>query len=246
MLKNQIAGKKVLALASGTLEPHRAQKIQPNESQLLRRIDWRFLLPDPALRRVAYIGKKGGRLLWALQTFSESLTTFPVPPRSETLSEESAVFDLVVLRSTNRQHVLPASRMLTSEGYFYWELDRRDYLPDSGNDRHGWRAIAPRRVLRLLRSNLSHTKKYVDVLELSGFCDIEVQWHRPNFEECLELIPLHRETTLEYVFSRNTKSLKGRMEFFLGRGLMQIGLLARLIPCFSLVARKSSPMRDAA
>src|SRR5215216_5694129 len=42
--------------------------------QASRRLDWRFLLPDPSLRQVAYSGPGRGALLDSLRLFSESLT----------------------------------------------------------------------------------------------------------------------------------------------------------------------------
>ena len=136
--------------------------------------------------------------------------------------------------------------MLTSDGYLYWEYDRRSALPADDPNIRGWWSEAKRWVMRPLRVNLSHTKKFVDTLNLSGFCDIEVHWHRPNFDECRELIPLGCESTLEYVFSRNKRVLKDRMESLTGKLIFRTGLLPRLIPCLSLVARKSSPASEAA
>ena len=233
-------------LAVGILKPKLLRQSPPDHAQLLRRIDWRFLLPDPALHHVAYIGGNDGTLLSALQTFSESLTTIPVPQRSDSLSRARSFFDLVVLRSTNPQDVALASKILTSDAYLYWEYDRRSALPADDPNIRGWWSEAKRWVMRPLRVNLSHTKKFVDTLNLSGFCDIEVHWHRPNFDDCLEIIPLHGGLAIKYVFSRNKRTLKGQMESFAGGSLSQIGLLPRLIPCFSLVARKSSQANKAA
>ena len=233
-------------LAAGILKPSLIRQSSSNHAQLLRRIDWRFLMPDPALRHAAYIGSYDEMLLSALQKFSESLTTFPTPPRLESSSGEPSVFDLVVLRSTNPQDVARASKILTSDAYLYWEYDRRSALPADDPNIRGWWSEAKRWVMRPLRVNLSHTKKFVDTLNLSGFCDIEVHWHRPNFDECRELIPLGCESTLEYVFSRNKRVLKDRMESLTGKLIFRTGLLPRLIPCLSLVARKSSPASEAA
>jgi len=93
---------------------------------------------------------------------------------------------------------------------------------------------------------MSPYKKYVAALEFWSFSDIEVHWHRPDFENCLEFIPLDRKPALQYVFSRNKVSLKDRLASLTGRSLVKMGLLPILIPCFSLVARKSSSANEAA
>ena len=54
----------------------------------LRRLDWRFCLSDPTLRRVGYIGPRTGRLRESLQQFSDRFTDIdrrggaigPTPP----------------------------------------------------------------------------------------------------------------------------------------------------------------------
>jgi len=218
----------------------------PNHAQLLRRIDWRFLLPDPTLRRVAYVGSYDEVLLSALQTFSQSLITLHDSQQLETSSAERSAYDLLVLRSTNPQDVMRANQMLTSGGYLYWEIDRRAALPsDEPNARSGWKK-AVRWINRRLQPRMSPYKKYVAALEFWSFSDIEVHWHRPDFENCLEFIPLDRKPALQHVFSRNNGSLKDRISSMVGRSLVKMGLLPRLIPCFSLVARKSSSANEAA
>jgi hypothetical protein len=46
---------------------------------VVRRIDWRFLLPDPTLSQVAHIGPAQTTLLESLRLFSESLTVIGMP-----------------------------------------------------------------------------------------------------------------------------------------------------------------------
>jgi hypothetical protein len=77
---------------------------------LSRRLDWRFLLPDPTLNRVAYVGPESSSLLPALQRFSRELVTGDIQPS-----------DLVVLTdptlSDFKNHINSASA-------FYVELHR--------------------------------------------------------------------------------------------------------------------------
>src|ERR1044071_531014 len=59
--------------------------------QASRRVDWRFLLPDPNLGRVAYFGPARGALLESLRLFSAALAL------GEAASSGGAQHDLVVI-----------------------------------------------------------------------------------------------------------------------------------------------------
>ena len=84
--------------------------------QLSRRLDWRFLLPDPTLRRVVYRGAEQDELARALQRFSEAFSTEPMQG-----------CDLVVLRGPSTGQFVQA---ITAHGVsaFYVELERFRWL----------------------------------------------------------------------------------------------------------------------
>ena len=88
---------------------------------------------------------------------------------------------------------------------------------------------------------LHHFRDYVARLERLGFHNIHVSWHRPNFESCLEIIPLNVPLALGYVFTRRPGNLVGQIKLATGRYLMKTHLLARLVPCLSVVACKRFP-----
>lgn len=77
---------------------------------LARRLDWRFLLPDPALNRVAHAGAVDGELLRALRHFSRELTPDPRPD-----------CDLVVLVNPSMDTF---RRAIGAAPAFYLELHR--------------------------------------------------------------------------------------------------------------------------
>ncbi len=79
---------------------------------------------------------------------------------------------------------------------------------------------------------------HIDTLTRLGFRDIEMYWLRPNFEACLEIIPMHDPVALDYAFTCPRSDWASRLKFAAGRMMMQTGMLARLTPCFSLIARK--------
>ncbi len=180
--------------------------------QASRRIDWRFLLPDPRLGRVAYCGPAKSSLAIALQQFSAGLTIFPL---DRSAPVDPFGFEQIVVHSSNLADVDRANQLLLPGGYLYWEIDRTKGLV-----------------------GLRHFRHYVNHLEQRGFGDIHVHWHRPNFEACLEIIPLDQPSALRYVFARPAGNLAGQLQMVAGRMLLKTALFARMVPCFSLVACK--------
>ena len=210
--------------------PTAAHRRSDQDLQLVRRLDWRFLLPEPHLRRVGYLGPERGALPEALARFSESYN------RISRSIEEKSKFDLLVLSAQPRASVEQTHALLASPGLLYWELNPlrwpaffrgtngRGYSP-AQEKKNRWRRVAA----------LLHD--HVATLESLGFGEIASHWHRPNFEKCLEIIPVD-DLALDYVFSRARTDLAGRLKLLVGRCLMQTGLMAHVAPCFSLLARK--------
>jgi hypothetical protein len=152
-----------------------------------------------------------GTLPVALRRFSELLTV--VLPSDE-LRADLRLYELVVLRSRAVEAVAQAKPLVASDGYLYWEVERI--------------------------SGVGHVRDYVKAVERLGFDDIQVSWHRPDFESCLEMIPLTDPVALRFAFSRHHEGVGKRLKFAAGRLLMTTGLLARAVPCFSIVARNCS------
>jgi aminoglycoside phosphotransferase len=85
-------------------------------SQLRRRLDWRFLLPEPHLRRVLHVGPRASTLARALETFSDSVT-FADPG---TGPDKPA--DLIVAQEASGPEVEAMLPRLSHGGWLYWEL----------------------------------------------------------------------------------------------------------------------------
>jgi hypothetical protein len=186
-----------------------------NDLQTSRRLDWRFLFPDPRLRRVACLGARDGELLVALKQFSEFLEILP-PGLGSTLGRRGAAsFDLVVLQSPTPRDLHTAFAILKPGGYLYWEFDRAE--------------------LKRIRS----VRAYRRLLEQYSPTQIETHWHRPNFSECLEIIPLEDQRALKFALSRARNSFSGRLKMAAGRALRRMGLLPSVVRCFSFTARKA-------
>ncbi len=211
------------------------------------------------MRRVAYLGPEPGALPAALKHFSESLRINAV--------EKNGSFDLVVLRLRETSSLAKADALLVPGGFLYWEMKPLEgaaswrhfkkhilrLLPRSlaavfyeseteraapGAEKNGFATVPHKKGLRLQQNVLELFRDHVAALECLGFGDIQMHWQRPNFEACLEIIPMNDPAALDYAFSRPRSDLASRLKFAAGRFMMQSGLLAHLTPCFSLIARK--------
>lgn len=181
------------------------------------------------MRRVAYFGPANGTLPAALEHFSESFQNISSPKKAK--------FDLVVLCLRDVPDLEKAHNLLAPGGFLYWEM-KPISLAVAWRQLINGEAGADHTASKRWRWALNLFCNHIDALERLGFGDIQLHWQRPNFEACLEMIPLN-ELALDYTFSRTRSDLASRLKFAAGRVMMQSGLLAHLAPCFSLVARKS-------
>ena len=192
--------------------------------QASRRLDWRFLLPDPALDRVAYIGLAHGALVESLRLFSTSLTV--VDPRAA--DDRTAQYDVVVATDPTYAMLQRAVALVRPGGCLYVETHAALRLRRRGD--------TGRRMNKSPR--LRYAADYVTVLRRLGLASVEAHWHWPNFESCAEIVPLDDRAALLLAFARRQSGPAARMKSTLGRWLLRGGLFARLVPCFSVVGRK--------
>ena len=185
--------------------------------QASRRLDWRFLLPDPSLGQVAYVGPARGALLDSLRLFSAVLTMID---RSDTQAERAAQYDLVVARGPAPDALWRAADLVRPGGFLYVEVANRLWPRRRG-------AGGPR-----------YAADYVAALGSHGFDEVAAYWHWPNFESCAEIVPLDDRDALLLAFSRRRSGTVARLKTTAGRWLLRSGLLARVVPCFSVLAHR--------
>lgn len=193
--------------------------------QLSRRLDWRFLLPEPSLRRVAYFGAAQSSLALALQHFSEQLTIFD-QVQVEVSQHDVAQFELVVLAAPTIAQIEAAIAMLAPHGWLYAEVQ------------HAWEWRHERKLPTHALS-LPKLEDWQAALARSGCVEVKAHWHRPTFERAVQIIPLHEVSAMDFVFNRRAEDFMSQLKFATGRSLMKQAWLARLLQCVSLVARKA-------
>jgi hypothetical protein len=192
---------------------------------IARRIDWRFLLPNPALGKVACLGVKDRSHLEALQLFSQSLSIL-----SEVDLDRGDEFgyDIVVISGSDIKGIQKATDMvkpggcLYMESFGYFNQLLRNLKNDGG---------------RINGLHLYGLRDYSRLLGEQGFTDIQFHWHWPNFRECTKIIPLE-DKTVQYAFLYARRSIKARLRSLIGRLLLRLGLLESLVPHFSMIAKR--------
>jgi SAM-dependent methyltransferase len=184
--------------------------------QASRRVDWRFLLPDPNLAHVAYIGPARGALAESLRLFSAELTL--IGPTTDVVSGQ---YDVVVAHAPSAGVLRQAAGLLKPGGWLYIEaygpFRRRNTRPGRG---------------------LRYAAEYIAAIGQLGLVEAAAYWHWPNFESCAEIVPLSDQNALLLAFARRRGGAAARLKSGLGRVLLRSGMFARLAPCFSIVAQK--------
>jgi hypothetical protein len=182
--------------------------------QASRRVDWRFLLPDPNLGQVAYLGPARGALIESLRLFSASLAVNEAA---------DAQYDVVVAHNPSLDALRRAAGLVRPGGFLYVET----YGP-----------LHRRRLRRGISRWPRFAAEYVAAVERLGLAETVAHWHWPNFETCAEIVPLADPDAMLLALGRRRSGAGARLKSALGRALLWSGLFAQLAPCFSVVAHK--------
>lgn len=213
-----------LPSASNTSPESRAPSAPGRDSRLVRRLDWRFLLPEPRLGHVVYLGPGDDALVAALRESSESCTVLPLHADVHSPGGGvEALFDLAVVQAPRRYTFQRMRSLLVEGGSVYCELSRVSWLHAARSvlrNRGRSRPETPQRIRHLLR-------------EL-GFQDVQVYWHHPDFERCRRIVPLGTSVAVEHFFDGG-RTLS-RLSRWVGRYAISSGLLCRFLPSVSVVA----------
>ena len=176
----------------------------------VRRIDWRFLLPMPALERVGFVGPSDSMLSRALAQFSDEFVVFD----QANVWQAALELDVLVCETNDLAKAKAASIHLKQGGFLYAE----------------WRRG------KLLQSY----RAFLAGLEQLGYRSLTLHWHRPDFESSRDLIPIGDQRALRHVFSRNLSGVKGYATKMFGGILISMNLIHRIVPCVSIVAQKGT------
>lgn len=184
--------------------------------QSSRRVDWRFLFPEPDLGRVACIGASDRELVESLGLLSKELVSL----HSDASHQEEAPFDLVVLRNPELEEIERARALLDPGGWVYVEVET-----SVGRAR----AFASRSA-----------RGYARALRKRGFVDVGTYLHWPDFSSCRAIVALDDAIAVRQALTRGRRDARARLVTRLGPALASARQLALFVPCASAIGRLPS------
>lgn len=193
--------------------------------EMIRRLDWRFLLPDPELGRTGYVGPADGELAKALRTFSDPFVPLDSDPSSDPSTGEAADCDLAVVASRRMQDLQRAIQRLRPGGYLYWEVDRQ---PFPFRKAVGRASSTGQRAGRFLQDPQR-------TLERLGIEEIRVGCPFPRIQRPKTILSPAPAAV------RHAAGMRNGGTFGLGSVLVlasRLGLLPRLLPTLAVVGRR--------
>ncbi len=194
----------------------------PDRGTLLRasrRVDWRFLLPDPILGKVVWAGACDGGLLQSLELLATSVTALETLDGSGQEPAKDS-FDVAVLCAPARDELERAVSLLRPGGSVYLEAGS---------------AVRDRRLSRLASG-------YARTLEQLGLEGTELFWHVPSFSRAWAIVPLSEPRAVRSFLRRRRGRVQARLGARLGRLLAGTPFLVLAAPHVSLVARRPDGM----
>ena len=176
--------------------------------EAIRRVDWRFLLPEAAFGTVLVHGRADGALLAGLELVARSVAVSPGR------TGEGGRPDLVVTIGPDDGAVRAAIGQVPDGGWIYI---------GSGAGRTGQRAS-----LRQVARAAQH----------GGLVVIRRSWHWPSEPSALEIVPLDDAGAIRFALDRRRSGRAARLKAALAGVAGRLGVLDTIVPGWSVVARR--------
>jgi hypothetical protein len=181
-----------------------------------RRADWRFLLPEQELRRIAVFVpanvEPDHRLVRALADGGTDVRTIVVSASPATETHDR---DLVVIPDADARCIRWAAAAADTGCLLYAELRRRPRM----------RFRSPGAITARLRR--------------SGFEPLAVHWHEPDFEHSVQIVPLDSAKAVIAALRRRDRT--GALETSVSILLVRLRLFDHLAWPLSITARWKGP-----
>jgi len=204
--------------------------------QASRRLDWRFLLPDPELGRVAYVGPARGALLESLRLFAGSLDLWETPAsdaatwRNGEQSYES--YDVVVAHMPDGAALKWAVTLAGVGGCLYVEGQN----PAAA----GGKRLAKRIRGFARQARPESLGQCVRMVRELGMGDVAAYWIWPDLDNCTKIMPADDPLPLMQfqMPSLNHPALRTLWHSAIARRLAE-RLMQAAAPAFGVVAYAS-------
>lgn len=182
--------------------------------QASRRLDRRFLLPEPELGRVASVGVDDPNLVDSLRLFGREATALEAVRSRDELAPQ----DVVVLRNPSRAELAAAVPLLRPGGWLYVEIARPPGWPRPGR--------------------LKSAGGYARALRRLGLADVEAYVHWPDFGSCGAIVRLNDAVAVRHALARKRRGGGVPFASRLAPLLVATGLLGAAVTSASAVGRR--------
>lgn len=201
------------------------------------RLDWRFLLADPELDRVAYVGNRDAGLSEWLRLSCRSVDVLDTRGVESGEGDATGEYEVVIACEPSESELGLAAGQVRPGGTLVVEARGPVGALTAGimSGRGArWRWRYPRSPSDVVRR----------VSEL-GFEAVRSYWHWPSFDRCTRITPLDDRAATRYTLSRAGRGTRARAGAWLGRRLLGMGLLGWGVDCVSVIGRRAREPRGA-
>lgn len=191
------------------------------ETDLLRRLDWRFRLSDLTLEHVVYFGKINTPLYQALHAVTKTMIINPTSCQEYEIPVKEPY--IVVLTEDKKSTVRKALSWVSGLNTLYWESDTE--------------APAITLFKNLLRIYPGHYKDRVKILQACNLQIADAVLHWPSIKNCREFIPLDTPLVRDR-FIKYSKGKKNRLLGWLIAVVFKTKLYHNCILSYSIIGRQ--------
>jgi hypothetical protein len=172
------------------------------------------------LTDAAYLGQPDAALIESLHHFCPRLMILTAPSEDANLIGQ---FPLTILNNPNLDELQRAFALTCTGGFVYVEVCRSRTCRQ--------RPLANRRQSFGIRSCVAEMQK-------QHVSELQVHWHWPTFESCIEMIPLDDRAAVICALRRRGTGIYSRWKSRFARVLLECRLLGNVVSCFSVLGRK--------
>lgn len=190
----------------------------PGRLASIRRVDWRFLLPETALGTVAVVGPVDEAVLSGLRQVAARV----VGPDDDAASGDTPPADLVVTMAASRAVLDRAVRRVPAGGWIY-------------------AGAGPRRA-----SGRASLREVEGAVRAAGFIDVRRSWHWPSEPAALEIVPLDDARAVRLTLDRRRSGRAARVKATMAGVALRLHILERVVPGWSVIGRRPGGATTAA
>ncbi len=199
-------------------------------SRYAARSDWRFLLANPEVGRVGYVGRRAARLLEALRQLGPRVDLLDAADTESGGDDATRTYDLIIAHDPSEPELRLAAERVAPGGALV--VEARGPAGALG-------FVATDEISRGGRRHLHSPGSLVRHVSALGFENVRAYWHWPSFDRCTRIIPLEDRMAIRHALSRAGSGRADQIFAWLGRGLLRLGWLGWAVASLSVIGRRA-------